>query len=254
MQQQLAGLEVDALEALEKIATPKELEEWRVVYLGRKGTLAQLLRGLGALEPKERRAAGARANELKTLLESRLQEKQSGLQEAAAAAMADRQRIDVTLPGRPLATGRLHPTTRMLREITSAFIAMGFQVVEGPEVEWDDYNFEALNIPQEHPARDLWDTLWIDYQTEDGRRPMLLRTHTSPMQVRFMETHQPPVRVVVPGKVYRYEATDATHEWHFSQVEGLAVDTDISFADLKGTLYEFARRIFGVQPQGAVPV
>ena len=247
MQQQLAGLEVDALEALEKIATPKELEEWRVVYLGRKGTLAQLLRGLGALEPKERRAAGARANELKTLLESRLQEKQSGLQEAAAAAMADRQRIDVTLPGRSLATGRLHPTTRMLREITSAFIAMGFQVVEGPEVEWDDYNFEALNIPQEHPARDLWDTLWIDYQTEDGRRPMLLRTHTSPMQVRFMETHQPPVRVVVPGKVYRYEATDATHEWHFSQVEGLAVDTDISFADLKGTLYEFARRIFGVQ-------
>ena len=247
MQEQLSALRNEAIQALDKVASPKDLEDWRIVYLGRKGTLAQLLRGLGSLAPQERHMTGAQANQLKTLLESSLREKQTALQEAASAAIAERQRIDVTLPGRPLTTGRLHPTTRMLREMNTAFAAMGFQVVEGPEVEWDYYNFEALNMPPEHPARDLWDTLWVDYQTADGQRPMLLRTHTSPMQIRFMEKHQPPIRIVVPGKVYRYEATDATHEWHFFQVEGLAVDTDISFADLKGTLYEFARRMFGAQ-------
>jgi phenylalanyl-tRNA synthetase alpha chain len=121
---------------------------------------------------------------------------------------------------------------------------MGFQAVEGPEVEWDYYNFEALRIPEHHPARDMWDTMWIDYQ-RDGRMPMLLRTHTSPNQVRVMERQQPPIRVVVPGKCYRYEATDATHEWMLTQVEGLAVDEGISMADLKGTLYEFAKQLFG---------
>jgi phenylalanyl-tRNA synthetase alpha chain len=125
------------------------------------------------------------------------------------------------------------------------FTAMGFEVVEGPEVEWDYYNFEALNIPPDHPARDMWATMWMDYQNEKGERPMLLRTHTSPMQIRVMENRRPPVRVVVPGKVYRYEATDATHEAMFHQVEGFAVDKNITFADLKGTLFEFARRLFG---------
>ncbi len=246
MQQRMTALQTEALAALEKASTPKEMEDWRVAYLGRKGPMAQLLRGLGSLEPEERRSAGALANDLKTLLESALQDKQASHHDTAAAAMAESQRIDVTLPGRPVATGRLHPTTRMLRELNDAFGAMGFQVIEGPEVEWDYYNFEALNIPQEHPSRDLWDTLWVDYQTKEGQRSMLLRTHTSPMQVRYMEKHQPPIRIVSPGKVYRYEATDATHEWHFFQFEGLAIDTDITFADLKGTLYEFARRIFGV--------
>ena len=122
---------------------------------------------------------------------------------------------------------------------------MGFEVVEGPEVELDRYNFEMLNIPRHHPARDSFNTLWLDRTDEAGERPLLLRTHTSPMQIRTMERTDPPVRVIVPGKVYRYEATDATHEWHFSQVEGLAVDRGITFADLKGTLYEFARRLFG---------
>ncbi len=122
---------------------------------------------------------------------------------------------------------------------------MGFSVVEGPEVEWDRYNFEMLNIPPGHPARDMWNTLWVDYRDEAGQQPMLLRTHTSPMQARVMEQAQPPIRVIVPGKCYRYEATDATHEWHFYQVEGLAVDQGITFADLKGTLYEFAKRLFG---------
>ena len=134
----------------------------------------------------------------------------------------------------------------MVREICAAFASMGFSVVEGPEIEWDRYNFEMLNIPKDHPARDMWDTLWIDYENKDGERPMLLRTHTSPMQARIMESTRPPVRVVVPGKCYRYEATDPRHEWHFYQIEGLAVDRGITMTDLKGTLYEFARRIFGV--------
>ena len=247
MQQQLTKLEAEALLALSRVEGLGDMEAWRIAYVGRRGSLTQLLRGLGTLSPEERRTAGAEANRVKMLLEERLAEKEGQLQKAQLAAAAAQDRIDVTLPGRPVVQGRLHPTTRMLREITSAFTALGFQVVEGPEVEWDYYNFEALNIPRDHPARDLWDTLWLDYEAEDGSRPMLLRTHTSPMQVRFMEKHQPPVRVIVPGKVYRYEATDATHEWHFYQVEGLAVDKNISFADLKGTLFEFARRMFGVQ-------
>ncbi|MEE8174199.1 MAG: phenylalanine--tRNA ligase subunit alpha, partial [Dehalococcoidia bacterium] len=132
-----------------------------------------------------------------------------------------------------------------LRQICGIFAGMGFQVVEGPEVEWDYYNFEALNIPQGHPARDMWATFWIDVETEGGERPMLLRTHTSPMQIRIMEKTRPPVRVVVPGKVYRYEATDVTHEAMFYQIEGLAVDKTITMADLKGVLLEFARHLFG---------
>tara|TARA_B100000405_G_scaffold290841_1_gene241167 strand:- start:154 stop:840 length:687 start_codon:yes stop_codon:yes gene_type:complete len=138
--------------------------------------------------------------------------------------------------------GRLHPSTTMIREIVEAFNEMGFQTVEGDEVELEKYNFDMLNIPADHPARDQWDTIWIDSDQHDD---LLLRTHTSPMQARVMEKNDPPVRVIVPGKCYRYEATDATHEWHFNQIEGLAVDTNITFADLKGTLYEFVKKIFG---------
>ena len=163
-----------------------------------------------------------------------------------AASEQAEEPIDVTLPGWPVPRGGIHPTTRIVREICAAFASMGFSVVEGPEIEWDHYNFEMLNIPKGHPARDMWDTLWIDYEDEDGERPMLLRTHTSPMQARIMEGQRPPVRVVIPGKCYRYEATDPRHEWHFYQIEGLAVDRGITMTDLKGTLFEFARRIFGV--------
>jgi phenylalanyl-tRNA synthetase alpha chain len=244
---QLSKIRTGALEALADVSTPKQLDDWRVTYLGRKGPLTQVLRGLGSLPPEDRRQAGALANEVKELLESSLEEKAAELQDAATSTLAERDGIDVTLPGRAVTLGRLHPATRMIREITNAFVAMGFRVVEGPEVEWDHYNFEALNIPPGHPARDMWDTLWIDYETDKGQRPMLMRTHTSPMQVRYMEQHKPPVRIIVPGKVYRYEATDATHEWHFHQVEGLAVGEGVTLADLKGTLYEFARRIFGVE-------
>ena len=170
------------------------------------------------------------------------------------AVLAQQEQIDVTRPGRTAPVGRFHPLTQILREICDAFVSMGFQVVEGPEVEWDHYNFEMLNIPRDHPARDMWNTLWIDHKDAEGRQSMLLRTHTSPMQARTMEKTEPPVRVVVPGKCYRYEATDATHEWHFHQVEGLAVDKGITMAHLKGTLYEFARRVFGPERNSPLPL
>ena len=250
MESELSAERVDqvrgeAIEELDRLATADALETWRISYLGRRGRLTTILRSIGSLAPEQRQAVGALGNQTKLLLEERLAEKAQALKEASIDRLAAEDRIDVTLPGRPINTGRLHPTTQMVREICDAFVAMGFQIVEGPEVEWDRYNFEMLNIPKDHPARDMWNSLWIDYRNEAGEHSMLLRTHTSPMQVRVMEGMRPPVRVIVPGKCYRYEATDPTHEWHFYQVEGLAVDDGITFADLKGTLYEFARRVFG---------
>ena len=241
----LQELQARALTALEEPASSAALERWRVAFLGRRGELTQALRGLASIAQEERRVVGAAANGVKAVLEERLASAEESVKAAQLAALAEQGRIDVTLPGRPLSLGRLHPTTQIVREICDAFVSMGFQVVEGPEVEWDRYNFEMLNIPKDHPARDMWDTLWIDYRDENGERPMLLRTHTSPVQIRTMESSQPPIRIVAPGKCYRYEATDATHEWHFYQVEGLAVDEGITFADMKGTLYEFARLMFG---------
>ena len=234
-----ATAELDILETLESV------DQWRVSYLGRRGTLTTVLRSLSSLEVEERRIIGALANQAKNTLEERLDERIRRINEAALVLSASRDRLDVTLPGRPALEGRLHPTTKIVREICNVFVGMGFGVVEGPEVEWDHYNFEMLNIPKGHPARDMWNTLWVDYEDPAGESAMLLRTHTSPMQARVMEGREPPIRVVVPGKCYRYEATDATHEWHFYQVEGLAVGEGITFADLKGTLYEFARRMFG---------
>ena len=234
-----------ALSELGSASSPDEVERWRIAYLGRSGDLTQVLRGLGSLPSEERRTVGAAANRAKSLLEEGLDGRQQALQQVRLTSQAEQEQIDVTLPGWPAPQGGLHPTTRMVREICDIFTSMGFEVAEGPEVEWDRYNFEMLNIPKDHPARDMHDTFWIDYTDGNGDRPMLLRTHTSPMQARFMEATRPPVRVVVPGKCYRYEATDPTHEWQLTQVEGLAVDEGVTFADLKGTLYEFARRIFG---------
>jgi len=242
----LKELKSRSLDELGKLNDLKGLEGWRVNYLGRKGELTQVLRGLSALAIEQRKEAGAMANQLKALLEEKLAEKEEVLKKEELKKRLEESRIDVTLPGYPVRLGRLHPTTQILREACDVFTAMGFEVVEGPEVESDYYNFEALNIPKDHPARDMWDTLWMDYQNEAGERPFLLRTHTSPMQIRFMEKHQPPIRVVMPGKVYRYEATDARHESMFHQLEGLAVDKGITMADLKGTLYEFARQLFGL--------
>lgn len=243
MLKELEELRVRAIGELDSVADLEQLEKWRVKHLGRKGSLTSILRGLGSLPPDERRTTGSAANDLKLLFETRLKEKEESLKTKHLSDSLARTSIDVTLPGSPVALGRYHPTTKTLREICQVFVSMGFQVVEGPEVEWDYYNFEALNIPRDHPARDMWATFWMD--TEEGEKSRLLRTHTSPMQIRLMEKIRPPVRAIVPGKCYRYEATDATHESMFHQVEGLAVDRGITMADLKGTLYEFARRLFG---------
>ena len=237
-------VKAEALAELGAAESAEQIDALRVAYLGRRGRLTQILRGLADVVPDERRRLGAAANGAKRLLEESLADREQALKVAQASLM-DRETVDVTLPGRPIPSGGLHPTTLAAREICNAFASMGFQIVEGPEVEWDRYNFEMLNIPKHHPARDMFNTLWVDFTDENGEQPMLLRTHTSPMQARIMESARPPIRVVVPGKVFRYEATDATHEWHFHQVEGLAVDEGITFADMKGTLYEFARQVFG---------
>jgi phenylalanyl-tRNA synthetase alpha chain len=243
MLQRLKDLRVQALEELNKIGNPRELELWRIRYLGKKSNLTQILRSLAALPLEERREVGAQANEVKRTLESSLEEKSRLVQGSILAPLRGSQGLDVTLPGRPPAIGRLHPTTQALGEICDVFKNMGFQVIEGPDVEWDYYNFEALNMPQHHPARDMMATFWIDISV--GGKARLLRTHTSPMQIRLMEKERPPIRAIVPGRVYRYEATDATHESMFYQVEGLAVDKNITLADLKGTLFDFCRCIFG---------
>lgn len=241
----LGGVQQEALDELRGLTSEEALEEWRVRYMGRRGRLTTMLRSLGSLPREERRDAGVEANRAKTLLEEELDVALRRVREGRFSLLAEQEQIDVTRPGRPAPVGRYHPLTQILREICDAFVSMGFEVIEGPEVEWDHYNFEMLNIPRDHPARDMWNTLWIDHKDAEGQQSMLLRTHTSPMQARTMEKTDPPVRVVVPGKVYRYEATDATHEWHFHQIEGLAVDKGITMAHLKGTLYEFARRVFG---------
>ena len=242
----ISELESSALKQLDAVSDAAQLEDWRLAYLGRKGTLTGVLRGLASLPIDERRRLGADANRLKLALEAAYDARRKQLEQARVEQVIEGERLDVTLPGPPLPRGRLHPITQTLRDVLRAFENMGFQVAEGPEIEWDYYNFEALRIPADHPARDMWDTLWIDYERE-GKRTMLLRTHTSPNQIRIMERTQPPIRVVVPGKCYRFEATDPTHEWMMTQVEGLAVDDGISMSDLKGTLAEFARRIFGAE-------
>jgi phenylalanyl-tRNA synthetase alpha chain len=238
-------LSEQALGELAGVARDAALRDWRVRYLGKKSQLTAVLRRLGELSLAEKKAVGARANEVKVGLEAGLAEKEQALRKSRMASLAGDEALDVTLPGRTPPVGRLHPVTRIIYEISDIFASMGFQVVEGPEVELDYYNFEALNIPDEHPARDTMATLWVDYEKEGGQRPMLLRTHTSPMQIRYMEKTKPPLRIVVPGRVFRYEATDATHIPMFHQIEGLAVDKNISMAELKGTLYEFSRRFFG---------
>ena len=226
---------------LAKITELKSLEEWKVKYLGRKSFLTNILRDIKNYDPKERPIIGSEANNIRKSLENSFENKNKELKQDEKK---ESHIFDYSLSGRIHNRGRLHPVTQTIREICSAFSSLGFQIKEGPEVEWDLYNFDLLNIPKNHPARDMWDTLWIDNDEIDGKR-MLLRTHTSPMQARIMEKSDPPIRVIVPGKCYRYEATDSTHEWHFNQIEGLAIDSNLNFTDLKGTLYDFARKLFG---------
>ncbi len=244
MTQQPEELKEEALKELEEIKDAAGLESWRVRYLGRKGKLTGILRGLAGLPPEERKAVGASANQLKTLLEDGLNQKEEALL-ATKIASGGKEHIDVTLPGRPVPVGRLHPISQAIKEVSDIFGSMGFQIVLGPEVEWEYYNFEALNIPDEHPSRDNMSTYWIDYLNDEGERPMLLRTHCTSVSARIVEMMDPPIRTVAPGRVYRYEATDATHLNIYHNIDGLAVDKGITLADLKGTLYEFARRYFG---------
>ena len=237
MKEKLEALKEKALKELGEVESLQKLREFQVRYLGRKGELKALLKGMGRLDPQERPLIGQLANRIKDILEEAIAEKGEALRAREEERRLEEERIDVTLPGRGPELGGVHPITRVLREIEEVFISMGFQVAQGPEVETDYYNFEALNIPPHHPARDMQDTFYL----EEG---LLLRTHTSPVQVRVMEKFQPPIRIIAPGKVYRRDA-DVSHTPMFHQVEGLLVDEVTTFADLKGVLEEFALRIFG---------
>jgi phenylalanyl-tRNA synthetase alpha chain len=227
----------EARAAIARAESSADLEQLRVRYLGRQGRLTLLLRSLGALPARERPLVGAAANEAKRELEALLELRLGETREAERRQERARQRLDLTLPGRRPPVGSRHPLTQIQDEIIGIFVGLGFSVAEGPEVEDDYHNFEALNIPRDHPARDMQDTFYLSEDT-------LLRTHTSPVQIRTMQTQRPPVRVICPGRVYRRDA-DITHSPMFHQVEGLAVDRNISMADLKGTLELFAREMFG---------
>ncbi len=240
MLDRLDELEQEALKALESVADETSLTGWKTAHLGRNAELAEMLKRLGELEADERPQAGRRINEVKTALEAAFERQTQALRARALEARLREERLDVTLPGRPQPRGRLHPSTQALREILEIWREMGFQVYRSREVETDDFNFGLLNMPPHHPARDLWDTF---YTTEPG---ILLRTHTSPGQIHVMRERAPePIRVVLPGMCYRYEQITARAEIQFNQIEGLAVGPGVTFADLKGTLTAFARRMFG---------
>ena len=237
---QLEELRTRALAALASIDALPALEEWDTRYLGRnRGELKNISAVMPKLTKEERPIVGQKINGVKSELERQLAAKREDLKQREMLQKLEQERLDVTLPGRALPVGHMHPITRTILEITAIFEKMGFSVVQGLEVETDYYNFQALNIPADHPARDMQDTFWV------APGQILLRTHTSPMQVRTMKQTRPPVRVVVPGKVYRNEAVDATHEAMFHQVEGLLVDEYCTMADLKGCLERFARELFG---------
>ncbi|CAH0204801.1 Phenylalanine--tRNA ligase alpha subunit [Peribacillus simplex] len=240
MQERLLELQEEALQKVAAASELKELNEVRVAYLGKKGPITEVLRGMGKLSAEERPKIGALANEVREAIATKIEEKQKVLETAAVNAKLATETIDVTLPGRPVNKGNLHPLTRVVEEIEDLFIGMGYTVAEGPEVESDYYNFEALNLPKSHPARDMQDSFYI---TDE----ILMRTHTSPVQARTMEKHkgQGPVKIICPGKVYRRDNDDATHSHQFQQIEGLVIDENISMSDLKGTLDVFAKKVFG---------
>ena len=236
----LDALLVRAIAELEPIDTLAALDEWDTRYLGRnKGELKNLSSVMPKLTKEERPVAGQRMNAVKAELDQRLTEKRDLLHQRELMQTLEQERIDVTLPGSTLPIGHMHPLSQVIQDVAHIFANMGFQVVQGPEVETDYYNFQALNVPEDHPARDMQDTFWV----VPGE--ILLRTQTSPMQIRTMEQMRPPVRVIVPGKVYRYEAVDASHEAMFHQIEGLLVDEYCTMSDLKGVLERFAREMFG---------
>lgn len=238
MKQKLEAIRIAAGEALHGAADNTELDALRVKFLGKKGELTAILKQMGGLSPEERPLIGQLANEVRGFIENLIENRRQELKAGETAARLEAERIDVTMPGTPCKPGYKHPLSIVLDEIKEIFLGMGFDIAEGPEIETDYYNFEALNIPKNHPARDTQDTFYITENT-------LLRTQTSPVQIRVMEKKQPPIRVIAPGRVYRSDAVDATHSPLFHQIEGLVVDKGITMGDLKGSLEAFVKRLYG---------
>ena len=238
MKEKLEELRRQALERLESLPDKKELEELRVKVMGKKGSLTELLRGMGALPAEERPKAGQLVNQLRQELEARFAAREAELEAALKERRLAEERIDVTMPGKKPTVGSLHPLNSVLDELIDIFQSMGFDVVDGPEVETEHYCFEALNVPKDHPARDMQDTFYIGEN-------LLLRTQTSAAQIRVMEGRTPPIRIICPGRVYRADEVDATHSPVFHQVEGLVVDKGVTMCDLKGVLEQFAHEIYG---------
>ena len=238
MKEKLEALREQALRELEDLHTPKDLEEFRIRVMGKKGSLTEVLRGMGSLPAEERPKVGQLVNQLRSELETVLAQRETEIQEAIKAQRLQEETLDVTMPGKQPAIGGLHPLNIVLEDMIDIFQSMGFDVVDGPEVETDEYCFEKLNLPKDHPARDMQDTFYI---TEN----LLLRTQTSAAQARIMEQRKPPIRIICPGRVYRADEVDATHSPVFHQVEGLVVDKGITMCDLKGVLEQFAHEIYG---------
>ena len=236
MREKLASIKQQAMAQIS--APDADLEQIRIQYLGKKGELTAVLRGMGALSAEERPLIGQLANEVRATIEAALEERATQMKAAALEAQLSREKIDVTMPGTAPAVGHKHPLTLVQRDLEDIFIGMGYAIAEGPEVEYDYYNFQALNIPENHPARDTQDTFYI---TDS----ILLRSQTSPVQARVMEVQQPPIRIISPGRVYRSDAMDSTHSPLFHQLEGLVVDKGITMADLRATLSTFAQAMFG---------
>ena len=238
MKEQLEKIKSEALAKIDASDALEKLNEIRVAYLGKKGELTTVLKSMKDVAPEERPKVGQMVNEVRALIEERLEEMKAALAKKAREEQMKREVIDVTLPAKKANTGHKHPNTIALEEVERIFVGMGYEVVEGPEVEYDLYNFEKLNIPKGHPARDEQDTFYINDS-------ILLRSQTSPVQARVMEKQKPPIRMIAPGRVFRSDEVDATHSPSFHQIEGLVIDKHITFADLKGTLAEFAKELFG---------
>ena len=238
MKEKLEALRVEAMNDIAAAGDEQTLDAWRVKYLGKKGALTEILRGMGALPAEERPKMGQMVNEVRAAFEQAFAEKSDAMKNAAKNARLAAETVDVTMPGKTNKGGSLHPLNQTLADMIDIFQSMGFDVVDGPEIETDHYNFEALNVPADHPARDMQDTFYL----ADN---LLLRTQTSAAQIRTMETRKPPIRIICPGRVYRADEVDATHSPVFHQVEGLVVDKGITMCDLKGVLEQFAHEIYG---------
>ena len=240
MKEQLAQIKQQAMEALQQAQTPAQLEELRVRFLGKKGELTAVLKQMGKLSPEERPVMGQLANTVRAEIEEMLEKQKAAAQAAALEAKLASEALDVTIPGKPVVLGHAHPMNQVLQQIKDLFVGMGYQIVDGPEVELADYNFTKLNIEEGHPSRDRSDTF---YFTDDDS--VLLRTQTSPMQIRVMENAKPPICILAPGRVYRKDEADATHSPMFHQIEGLVIDEHITMGDLKGALVTLMKKLYG---------